>query len=408
MGELGSAYYYSGHLSEALKAYENALSLSKLIHYKRGVANSYSEIGMVQEAQGNYTEAIQNMYASLKVMEELGDQHHIVSTYINMSLIYADHGDFEKALQNANNALEVSKKSNDNMYLGYAYNTLGVIYYYQHQLQKSLEQHFLALKVRLALEDENALSDTYINIGIIYYELGIEYTEKEQNDSAKCYFDLSLKNYGSAKTLIEKTQNLSSLAGIHVNLGSLCTQLKKYNEAKVYLQKGLELYQQIGSKEGLKEAYNGLSEVYEFLGKNKESLSYFKHYIAYRDSLKNDENTRKITQTQMQYEFDKKEAADKLVQEKKDAIAQAERKKQSIILWSICGVLLLVIGFTTYVYKSYKDKQKANEAITEQKEIIEEKQKEILDSIHYAKRIQTALITSEKYIDKTLNKLNKS
>ncbi len=40
------------------------------------------------------------------------------------------------------------------------------------------------------------------------------------------------------------------------------------------------------------------------------------------------------------------------------------------------------------------------------KQDVDEKQKEILDSIHYAKRIQTALITSEKYIEKNLNKLN--
>ena len=40
--------------------------------------------------------------------------------------------------------------------------------------------------------------------------------------------------------------------------------------------------------------------------------------------------------------------------------------------------------------------------------MIEEKQKEILDSIHYAKRIQTALLTSEKYIERNLNKLTKN
>jgi hypothetical protein len=40
-----------------------------------------------------------------------------------------------------------------------------------------------------------------------------------------------------------------------------------------------------------------------------------------------------------------------------------------------------------------------------QKDIVEEKQKEILDSIHYAKRIQKALITSEKYIEKELSRL---
>jgi hypothetical protein len=40
-------------------------------------------------------------------------------------------------------------------------------------------------------------------------------------------------------------------------------------------------------------------------------------------------------------------------------------------------------------------------------DLIEEKQKEILDSIHYASRIQKALITSEKYIDKSLNEAKK-
>lgn len=408
LGELGSFYYYNGNLSEALKSYESALSLSETIHYKRGIANSYSEIGMVQEAQGNYSEAIQNMYASLKIMEELGDQHHIVSTYINMALIFADHRDFKRALQNANLALDISKKSGDNMYLGYAYNTLGVVYYYQKKFHESLFQHFLALKVRLDLEDKNALSDSYVNIGIIYYELGIASKNKEQKDSSKFYFDLSLKNYQAAKAIIEKIESLSGLAGVNVNMGSLYTQLKNFNEAKQCLLKGLELYQQIGSKEGMKEAYNGLSEVNSLSGNDLEALKYYKLFITCRDSLNNEENTKKITQTQMQYEFDKKEAAAKLEQEKKEAIAQAEKKKQTIVLWSISGILILVIGFAVFVYRSYQEKQKINEAITKQKEIIEEKQKEILDSIHYAKRIQSALITSEKYIDRNLNKLNKS
>jgi len=37
-----------------------------------------------------------------------------------------------------------------------------------------------------------------------------------------------------------------------------------------------------------------------------------------------------------------------------------------------------------------------------------EKQKEILDSINYAKRIQLALMASEKQIDKTLKKIENS
>jgi hypothetical protein len=44
--------------------------------------------------------------------------------------------------------------------------------------------------------------------------------------------------------------------------------------------------------------------------------------------------------------------------------------------------------------------------VEKQKDMMEEKQKEILASIHYAKRIQRALITSEKYIERNLERLN--
>ena len=47
------------------------------------------------------------------------------------------------------------------------------------------------------------------------------------------------------------------------------------------------------------------------------------------------------------------------------------------------------------------------EEIQEQKNLVEEKQKEILDSIHYAKRIQSALLPREKFIEKTLDDLKK-
>ena len=56
--------------------------------------------------------------------------------------------------------------------------------------------------------------------------------------------------------------------------------------------------------------------------------------------------------------------------------------------------------------KAYKNKQRANVIISEQKatvekqkHLVDEKQKEILDSIRYAKRIQISLLPTEKYID---------
>jgi len=46
--------------------------------------------------------------------------------------------------------------------------------------------------------------------------------------------------------------------------------------------------------------------------------------------------------------------------------------------------------------------QKARVTITTQKQIIDQKNKDMLDSIHYAKRIQTSLLPTEKYIVRVL------
>jgi hypothetical protein len=87
--------------------------------------------------------------------------------------------------------------------------------------------------------------------------------------------------------------------------------------------------------------------------------------------------------------------------------------------WFRALVGLTIIASVWYYIKwrerSLKEKQKELEIkideatleLKEQKHLIEEKQKEIIDSIHYAKRIQRALLSSENYIGKTINRLMK-
>ena len=59
--------------------------------------------------------------------------------------------------------------------------------------------------------------------------------------------------------------------------------------------------------------------------------------------------------------------------------------------------LLLFISF-----RAYKQKKNSSEIIAKQKELVEDKQKEILDSINYAKRIQSAILAREEDIKKHL------
>ncbi|MGZ4100100.1 MAG: hypothetical protein ACXVNM_14535, partial [Bacteroidia bacterium] len=86
-----------------------------------------------------------------------------------------------------------------------------------------------------------------------------------------------------------------------------------------------------------------------------------------------------------------------------------------VIIFAVLSILLLVIGFAVFLYNRFRIISRQKLIIEEQKVVVDkaynklnERNKEVMDSIHYAKRIQNALITSENYIEAQLKKFRKS
>ena len=77
--------------------------------------------------------------------------------------------------------------------------------------------------------------------------------------------------------------------------------------------------------------------------------------------------------------------------------------------YTVVGVVgfCLMIFVAIILFRSNKQKQKAKFEIERQKEMVEEKQKEIIDSITYARRIQKSLLPTEKYIHNSFKRLLK-
>jgi ligand-binding sensor domain-containing protein/serine phosphatase RsbU (regulator of sigma subunit) len=80
------------------------------------------------------------------------------------------------------------------------------------------------------------------------------------------------------------------------------------------------------------------------------------------------------------------------------------------LIYIIISLSFIIMFFRLRTASLRKDKeqleQKVNERtaeVVEQKELVEEKQKEILDSINYAKRIQYALLAHDKVLQRNLN-----
>jgi hypothetical protein len=112
-----------------------------------------------------------------------------------------------------------------------------------------------------------------------------------------------------------------------------------------------------------------------------------------------------MAEMQTKYETEKKEQQISLLnleKEKQAEVTAAETKKQRLVIYSISGGLMFMLLLALVIFKALQNNKKKNKIITLQKLIVEEKNRDITDSITYAKRIQQAILPSEKTINESL------
>ena len=132
-----------------------------------------------------------------------------------------------------------------------------------------------------------------------------------------------------------------------------------------------------------------LARIWRRLGIWLQGVFLFQSRI-YKDSVDVNQKSKEIAQKQMQYEFDKKAAADSIVFAEKEKVVNAkieandaklkqEKILRYVLIFGITGVLL----FLYFVYKQFNLTKKQNKVIEEQKtevekqkHVIEEKQRE--------------------------------
>jgi len=439
---IGWVYIDKQKYNLALPQLLNSLKLSHSILYKKGMSYSCHTIGFVYFNLSNCNKALNYLYRALKLKQELNDEKTIAFTYILIGCVYEKQGRFSDALKINFQSLKLCEKIKDSVQMSQCYNNIGIIYETQKNYQEAIKYHQLSLKLKLKSDNKSEIATSYQNIGSVYlaqgnydkaieyYQIAIQSAQKVNdkttltiiyNNIAYLYFEQNRIKDALEVGLI--AVNLSKEIGEKYSEASLTNiiakcylKLRVLNKAKFYAAQNLSLAKEIGSLETYRESYTLQTEVDSSLGNYKQALEYYKLSIIYRDSIENKENTKKIVEAQMNYDFDKKQTADsiKVSADKKVLHAQiAQQKTQRNGFVVGFALVLLLAGF---IFRNYKQKQKANLlleekniAITSQKEVIEEqkktvevKQKQIVDSINYAKRIQESILIPEQTIQQHL------
>jgi tetratricopeptide (TPR) repeat protein len=387
----------------AIDYYKSAVSLLKETGAKKYLSIAHNNIGLAYLDIGDYKMALKNYFDALKLKTELKDSVGIANTQQNIGNVYFNTGDYPASLKNYFSALEYFLKNNEIDRVTMVYSNIGIVYEYMGDLEKALASYQLSLKQAGETTDEASIASCYINIANVLIRQGDALMAGNKTKEAKAKYDQALEDQTKAIKTYEKGGDNQTLAILYLNMGGLNLRIKKYPAARDYYSKSMALSKQGHHMRELSYAYANLAELDSVTGDHKSALRNFQKYIAVRDSMVNEESSKKIIELQMQSDFDKKETEARLKQEQKDAITQKEisyQKQQRNL--SLMGAGLLAF-MAIFIFRGYKQKQKANnlleeknELIASQKHLVEEKNKEITDSINYAKRLQTAILSSER------------
>ncbi len=319
-----------GHYAEAMSYISQEKILYEKINSKKGMSDVFALLGTIWYEQGVYPEALRNYYKSLALSESIQDKITIADALENISLVYYAEGNYEEALTKHFAALHIYNEIGRKEGSATTLINIGTIYLEQKKYTVAKEYYFKALAIEKTGNDKHGYIILLSNIGALYK------AEKDYSNALKY----------TNEALVEATQlnDKTGLSDIYINIGNLYSALNNSGKAIDYFKKGLSVSKEIGSLNYIKNAYKGLSEEYGKQQNYEEAFINYKNFILYRDSLFNEDNTKKLVRTQMQYDFDKKEAETKVKQQIKDAVAKKELQKQKIVKVAIAfGAALLLL-----------------------------------------------------------------
>ena len=360
--------------------YDEALSISKKINYSGGEAMALLNRAFLHYVSNDSSAMGKSLARVEELMPELKEQPDEYCYVMNL-LAYSHwfQGQFDKGFDKIYESFKLAEKVKDLKYIGWMHYALGVFYFDTKDLVNSedqyrkAEEYFVKYGAPYGIaRAKNGIGSVKIREGktdeaIPYLEAAAEYyrTGSFYSGLARVLTDLALiekanRNYGQAIRLfnesLEMRRQINHTQGLittFTELGELNILLDNQNEAMRCLQEGLKYSESIKAKYKSIRLHKLLSDLFKKANEPQKAFEHFEKFHYLKEEVLSEESANNIRNMQTKYERER------------------------------------------------------SDLISAQKIELEEKQKEILDSIHYAKRIQQSLLPTDIYIDKNLKRLQK-
>jgi serine phosphatase RsbU (regulator of sigma subunit) len=371
---IGMVIESQGMYDQALEEYFAALAFYEEAGLKRGIANTYNDIAIIHYFQESTELCMEYLTLSFEIKKELGDREGMSNYYTNMSSLSTSMGNYEDAMDYTEKSIELYKELDDQVGIAVGYGNIGTIHYELGNYQVSLENHMKSVEMHREINNKDGMAHSLSNVAGLYVLMADTVARSES----------------------QRNQYLNQAVSYGIESFKLSEELNA-----LYIQNYVA---------------STLKNAYRKLGNPTLSLEYAEIFITTRDSLFNEEQTRAIEEMDTKYETEKKQQQIELQESQiiaRDATIKQQKTFRNALAAGFLGVVLIIIVVIYAYVQKRRDNRKikeqnaqileANEELTVLNEAISKQNSEIVDSISYAQRIQSAMMPPEGYFNELLD-----
>ena len=375
----------------------------------------------------NLPEAYNELKQAVRICKQYNADTLLYRTYGAMAGFCVRANSNEYALQNRRKQLEIAEKWNDSIKIGFLWGGMAMSF-------SGLGQNDLAIAYYRKALPFVYRSGNIERVGRYHTFLGWAFGGANNADSAIKYLEMGFAErrqagyvdgmFGTANSLLGTYLPRHNYSRMYEIIETMIYTVDTMNggdsredwalwfgaihEEKGNLDSALWYYKNYAAKaekahdmNGKRAAYLHLADLLPRMGRADEAYYYLKQYNHINDSIKDWDTKNTMARQREIYDVESKNAEiEQLLQE--TTLQQMENdEKDRQRLW-----LTIVLGVTTILvlvaFLAYRQKRRSAMVLLHQKQIIEEKNHDITDSIQYAKRIQQAILPSMQQIKKAL------
>ncbi|MBC5772499.1 tetratricopeptide repeat protein [Pontibacter sp. KCTC 32443] len=347
LNELSKAQWYSNP-KQSVAYGKEAIQIASKLNDKPLLAQAYNNTGAGFYNLGDYNTAADYYYKAIKLREVLADTAGLSASYNNIGNIYNNQHNYKKALIYYNKALHLANKIHDPLSISRALNNIGIVHLRQKNFDTALTYFLRALPLKEKAKDLKGTVISLINIGDAYQKLG-------QYDQALHYLQRGL-------ALTIETNNLHDRIYAFRGLAETYQGLKNSEKAIAFGLKSLNLAEKLHSKAEAKISAEVLHTIYSQTGNYEQAYRYLNQFVAYSDSINNEEITRQTTSLQVKYETAQKEKENlKLLAEHE--LHEQEIEHKTIIQYTTIGLLALALTVVVLIYRGNQRMKRMNKQL---------------------------------------------